>query len=165
MSLSVRPSRRVLTRSITRSQSFAGVNSYDKSYRNLSVFSTPGLSRKPSRASRMFTLSTKSPPPKVPQPERLDEVYEALKRGLQSYLQVHQLELEGLSRQMRESKRNSRLGFLYELDKQVKVIERFMRKLEFHLSKVCLLYGCVCVSPDRDTLVWGSAAKYTLQWE
>ncbi|TMS05044.1 Rho family-interacting cell polarization regulator 1, partial [Larimichthys crocea] len=50
---------------------------------NLSVFSTPGLNRKPSRASRMFTMSTKSnPPPKVPQPERLDQVYEALKKGL-----------------------------------------------------------------------------------
>lgn len=118
------------------------------------MFSTPGCVRKtPSRASRMFTLSTKSPPPKVPQPERLDEVYEALKRGLQyvhkhmssgnlhasnssrtnikqfclhnalvtdsdtdnmpyfyrSYLQVHQMELDGLNRQMKESKRNSRL--------------------------------------------------------
>lgn len=33
MSLSVRPSRRVISRSITRSQSFAGVNSHDKPYR------------------------------------------------------------------------------------------------------------------------------------
>uniref|UniRef100_A0A8C2JPV9 RHO family interacting cell polarization regulator 1 n=1 Tax=Cyprinus carpio TaxID=7962 RepID=A0A8C2JPV9_CYPCA len=84
--------------------------------RNLSVFSTPACVRKtPSRASRMFTLSTKSPPPKVPQPERLDEVYEALKRGLQSYLQVHQMELDSLNRQMKESKRNSRLiDELYE---------------------------------------------------
>uniref|UniRef100_A0A8C7CEY3 RHO family interacting cell polarization regulator 1 n=1 Tax=Oncorhynchus kisutch TaxID=8019 RepID=A0A8C7CEY3_ONCKI len=121
MSLSVRTSRRVISRSITRSQSFAGVNSYDKPYRNLSVFSTPRVTRKPSRASRMFTLSAKSPPPKVPQPERLDEVYEALKRGLQSYLQVHQIELDSLSRQMRESKRNSRLGFLYELDKVITI--------------------------------------------
>ncbi|KAJ8281158.1 hypothetical protein GJAV_G00064200 [Gymnothorax javanicus] len=146
MSLSVRPSRRVLSRSITRSQSFAGVNSHDKPYRNLSVFSTPSsVRRTPSRASRMFTLSAKSPPPKVPQPERLDEVYEALKRGLQAYLQVHQLELDGLSRQMRESKRNSRLGFLYELDKQVKVIERFMRRLEFHLSKIDELYEAYCM--------------------
>ncbi|XP_067274974.1 rho family-interacting cell polarization regulator 1 isoform X2 [Pseudorasbora parva] len=146
MSLSVRPSRRVIARSITRSQSFAGVNSYDKSYRNLSVFSTPACVRKtPSRASRMFTLSTKSPPPKVPQPERLDEVYEALKRGLQSYLQVHQMELDSLNRQMKESKRNSRLGFLYELDKQVKVIERFMRRLEFHLSKIDELYEAYCM--------------------
>uniref|UniRef100_A0A8C1IAH7 Protein FAM65A-like n=1 Tax=Cyprinus carpio TaxID=7962 RepID=A0A8C1IAH7_CYPCA len=146
MSLSVRPRRRVVARSITRSQSFAGVNSYDKSYRNLSVFSPSACVRKtPSRASRMFTLSTKSPPPKVPQPERLDEVYEALKRGLQSYLQVHQMELDSLNRQMKESKRNSRLGFLYELDKQVKVIERFMRRLEFHLSKIDELYEAYCM--------------------
>ncbi|XP_031657590.1 rho family-interacting cell polarization regulator 1-like isoform X7 [Oncorhynchus kisutch] len=145
MSLSMRPSRRVLSRSITRSQSFAGVNSYDKPYRNLSAFSTLGVTRKPSRVSRMFTLSAKSPPPKVPQPERLDEVYEALKRGLQSYLQVHQMELDSLSQQMRESKRNSRLGFLYELDKQVKVNERFMRRLEFHLSKVDELYEAYCM--------------------
>ncbi|XP_057203941.1 rho family-interacting cell polarization regulator 1 isoform X3 [Triplophysa rosa] len=146
MSLSVRPTRRVLNRSITRSKSFAGVNSYDKSYRPLSVFSTPACVRKnPSRGSRMFTLSTKSPPPKVPQPERLDEVYEALKRGLQSYLQVHQMELDSLNRQMKESRRNSRLGFLYELDKQVKVIERFMRRLEFHLSKIDELYEAYCM--------------------
>uniref|UniRef100_A0A673WV44 RHO family interacting cell polarization regulator 1 n=1 Tax=Salmo trutta TaxID=8032 RepID=A0A673WV44_SALTR len=145
MSLSMRPSRRILSRSITRSQSFAGVNSYDKPYRNLSVVSTLGVTRKPSRVSRMFTLSAKSPPPKVPQPERLDEVYEALKRGLQSYLQVHQMELDSLSQQMRESKRNSRLGFLYELDKQVKVNERFMRRLEFHLSKVDELYEAYCM--------------------
>ncbi|XP_076847875.1 rho family-interacting cell polarization regulator 1 isoform X2 [Brachyhypopomus gauderio] len=146
MSLSARPTRRVLARSITRSQSFAGVNSYDKPYRSLSVFSTPACARKSSsRVSRMFALSAKSPPPKVPQPDRLDEVYEALKRGLQSYLQVHQLELDSLNRQMKESKRNSRLGFLYELDKQVKVIERFMRRLEFHLSKIDELYEAYCM--------------------
>ncbi|GAA6092094.1 rho family-interacting cell polarization regulator 1 isoform X1 [Tachysurus ichikawai] len=146
MSLSVRPTRRVLARSITRSQSFAGVNSQDKLYRRLSVFRTPACSRKsPSRGSRMFTLSAKSPPPKVPQPERLDEVYEALKRGLQSYLQVHQMELDSLNHQMKESKRNSRLGFLYELDKQVKVIERFMRRLEFHISKIDELYEAYCM--------------------
>ncbi|KAM9352665.1 rho family-interacting cell polarization regulator 1 [Symphorus nematophorus] len=146
MSLSVRPVRRLTSRSITRSQSFTGVNTYDKSYRNLSVFSTPGVSRKPSRASRMFTMSTKSnPPPKVPQPERLDQVYEALKKGLQSYLQVHQMDLDNLNRQMKESKRNSRLGFLYELDKQVKVTERYIRRLEFHLSKIEELYEAYCL--------------------
>lgn len=109
--------------------------------RNLVVFSTPGLSRKPSRASRLFTMSIKAnPPPKVPQPERLDEVYEALKKGLQwvytqqmhfrerereraiksvcvcvlrSYLQVHQMDLDTLTRQIKESKRNSRLVCCY----------------------------------------------------
>ncbi|TNN38896.1 Protein FAM65A [Liparis tanakae] len=145
MSLSVRPARRLNTRSITRSQSFAGVNTSDKTYRTLSVFGAPGLSRKPSRASRMFTMSKANPPPKVPQPERLDLVYEALKKGLQSYLQIHQVDLDSLSRQMKESKRNSRLGFLYELDKQVKVTERYIRRLEFHLSKIEELYDAYCL--------------------
>ncbi|KAM9808076.1 rho family-interacting cell polarization regulator 1 [Neosynchiropus ocellatus] len=146
MSLSVRPVRRLASKSITRSQSFTGVNTSDKPYRHLSVFSTPGLSRRPSRASRMFTVSQRSNPlSKVPQPERLDEVYAALRRGLQSYLQVHQMDLDNLSRQMKESKRNSRLGFLYELDKQVKMIERYIRRLEFHLSKIEELYEAYCL--------------------
>lgn len=93
----------------------------------------------------MFTGSTKLPPTKSPQPERLDEVYAALRRGLQSYLQVHQLELDSLGQQTRENKRNGRLGSLYELDKQVKAIERFMRRLEFHLSKVEELYDAYCI--------------------
>ncbi|KAK5873928.1 hypothetical protein PBY51_018924 [Eleginops maclovinus] len=93
----------------------------------------------------MFTGSTKQPPTKTPQPERLDEVYAALRRGLQSYLQVHQLELDSLGQQSRENKRNGRLGSLYELDKQVKAIERFMRRLEFHLSKVEELYDAYCI--------------------
>uniref|UniRef100_A0A3B5LH77 RHO family interacting cell polarization regulator 1 n=1 Tax=Xiphophorus couchianus TaxID=32473 RepID=A0A3B5LH77_9TELE len=110
MSLSVRPVRRITSRSITRSQSFTGVNTQERPYRNLSVFSTPGISRKSSRASGLFTMSTKAnPPPKVPQPERLDEVYNALKRGLQSYLHVYQMDLENINRQIRMSKRNSRL--------------------------------------------------------
>uniref|UniRef100_A0A803TYZ0 RHO family interacting cell polarization regulator 1 n=1 Tax=Anolis carolinensis TaxID=28377 RepID=A0A803TYZ0_ANOCA len=139
MSLSVRPQRRSLVVRINRSQSFAGVNStQDKSFRNLPAFSTPTVSRKSgSRVSRMFSMSHKSPPPKVPQPERLDEVYEALKKGLTAYLEVHQLELEKLTTQIRESKRNSRL--------QVKSIERFVRRLEFHASKIDELYEAYCI--------------------
>ncbi|XP_061450434.1 rho family-interacting cell polarization regulator 1 isoform X2 [Rhineura floridana] len=147
MSLSVRPQRRSLVVRINRSHSFAGVNSIqDKPFRNFPAFSTPTVSRKSgSRVSRMFSMSHKSPPPKVPQPERLDEVYEALKKGLTAYLEVHQLELEKLSTQIRESKRNSRLGFLYDLDKQVKSIERFLRRLEFHASKIDELYEAYCI--------------------
>ncbi|XP_075998352.1 rho family-interacting cell polarization regulator 1-like [Genypterus blacodes] len=140
MSLSVRPIRRLTSRSITRSQSFTGFNISDTPNRNLSVFSNPGLRRKP---SRLLTMST--PPPKVPHPERLDEVYKALKKGLGSYLQIHQVDLDCLGRQTKESKRNSRLGFLYELDKQVKVNERFIRRLEFHLSKTEELYEAYCL--------------------
>uniref|UniRef100_A0A3B4WDN3 RHO family interacting cell polarization regulator 1 n=1 Tax=Seriola lalandi dorsalis TaxID=1841481 RepID=A0A3B4WDN3_SERLL len=141
MSLSVRPVRRITSRSITRSQSFTGVNTYDKSYRNLSVFSTPGLSRKPSRASRMFTMSTKSnPPPKVPQPERLDQVYEALKKGLQSYLQVHQMDLDSLSRQMKESKRNSRLCSLSSQIEELYEAYCLQRRLRDGANKMVKAY-------------------------
>ncbi|XP_072492161.1 rho family-interacting cell polarization regulator 1 isoform X2 [Notamacropus eugenii] len=147
MSLSVRPQRRILSARINRSQSFAGVLSgQDRGGRSLVAFSPPVAPRKTPaivRVSRMFSMA--HPPPKVPQPERLDQVYEALKRGLTAYLEVHQLEQEKLQVQIRESKRNSRLGFLYELDKQVKSIERFLRRLEFHVSKIDELYDGYCI--------------------
>lgn len=55
--------------------------------RNFPVFSTPGPRRKPGRVSRMFSTSVKSNPhPKIPRPERLDEIYMALKKGIQSVL-------------------------------------------------------------------------------
>ncbi|XP_043562983.1 rho family-interacting cell polarization regulator 1 isoform X2 [Chiloscyllium plagiosum] len=147
MSLSMRPVRRILFTGITRSQSFAGVNSpQDKAFRKLKVFSTPTTHRKTaSRAGKMFNISHKSLPPKNPQPERLDEVYEALKKGLNAYLQVHQLELDNLTAQLKDMKRNSRLGFLYDLDKQIKSIERFIRRLEFHVSKIDELYESYCI--------------------
>ncbi|KAM4614328.1 rho family-interacting cell polarization regulator 1 isoform 1-T2 [Discoglossus pictus] len=146
MSLSVRPQRRVLSAAITRSQSFAGVHSTYEKTRHLPAFHTPTVSRKSgSRVRRMFSMSHKSPPPKVPQPDRVDEVYDALKKGLGAYLEVHQMEMDKMSTQIRESKRNSRLGFLYDLDKQVKSIERFIRKLEFHSSKIDELYEAYCI--------------------
>ncbi|XP_069596147.1 rho family-interacting cell polarization regulator 1 isoform X2 [Ranitomeya imitator] len=145
MSLSVQSSR-VTSTSITRSQSFAGVNSnYDRT-RHRPAFHTPTVSRRSgSKVRRMFSMSHKSPPPKVPQPDRVDEVYSALKKGLGAYLEVHQIELDKLTIQIRESKRNSRLGFLYDLDKQVKSIERFIRKLEFHTSKIDEVYEAYCI--------------------
>ncbi|XP_041446008.1 rho family-interacting cell polarization regulator 1 isoform X2 [Xenopus laevis] len=146
MSLSVRPQRRVISASVSRSQSFAGVNSTYEKTRHRTTFQTPTISRKSgSRVRRMFSMSHKSPPPKVPQPDRVDEVYNALKRGLGAYLEVHQMELDKLTKQIKESKRNSRLGFLYDLDKHVKCIERFIRKLEFHTSKIDELYEAYCI--------------------
>ncbi|XP_025772926.1 rho family-interacting cell polarization regulator 2 [Puma concolor] len=36
-------------------------------------------------------------------------------------------------------------GVLYDLDKQIKTIERYMRRLEFHISKVDELYEAYCI--------------------
>uniref|UniRef100_A0A8C6Y4F5 Rho family-interacting cell polarization regulator 2 n=1 Tax=Naja naja TaxID=35670 RepID=A0A8C6Y4F5_NAJNA len=74
---------------------------------------------------------------KEPQPERMEEVYKALKNGLDEYLEVHQTELDKLSTQLKDMKRNSRL--------QMKAIERYMRKLEFHISKVDELFEAYCI--------------------
>lgn len=53
------------------------------SFRHRQVFYTPTVSRRSgSKVRRMFSMSHKSPPPKVPQPDRVDEVYNALKKGL-----------------------------------------------------------------------------------
>ncbi|XP_012323630.2 rho family-interacting cell polarization regulator 1 isoform X2 [Aotus nancymaae] len=167
MSLSVRPQRRLLSARVNRSQSFAGVlGSHERgpslSFRSFPVFSPPGPPRKPpalSRVSRMFSVA--HPAPKVPQPERLDLVYTALKRGLTAYLEVHQQEQEKLQGQIRESKRNSRLGFLYDLDKQVKSIERFLRRLEFHASKIDELYEAYCVQRRLRDGAYNMVRAYT----
>uniref|UniRef100_A0A5F4WLU6 Rho family-interacting cell polarization regulator 1 n=1 Tax=Callithrix jacchus TaxID=9483 RepID=A0A5F4WLU6_CALJA len=163
MSLSVRPQRRLLSARVNRSQSFAGVlGSHERGPRSFLVFSPPGPPRKPpalSRVSRMFSVA--HPAPKVPQPERLDLVYTALKRGLTAYLEVHQQEQEKLQGQIRESKRNSRLGFLYDLDKQVKSIERFLRRLEFHASKIDELYEAYCVQRRLRDGAYNMVRAYT----
>uniref|UniRef100_A0A8C2W5Y6 Rho family-interacting cell polarization regulator 1 n=1 Tax=Chinchilla lanigera TaxID=34839 RepID=A0A8C2W5Y6_CHILA len=150
MSLSVRPQRRLLSARVSRSQSFAGVlGSHKRGPRSFPVFSPPppGPPRKApalSRVSRMFAVA--HPAAKVPQPERLDLVYAALKRGLTAYLEVHQQEQEKLQGQIKESKRNSRLTLPdLPLPQQVKSIERFLRRLEFHASKIDELYEAYCV--------------------
>ncbi|KAM9607938.1 rho family-interacting cell polarization regulator 1 isoform 2-T2 [Trichechus inunguis] len=163
MSLSVRPQRRLLGARVSRSQSFAGVlGSHERGPRSFPAFSPPGPPRKLpalSRVSRMFSVA--HPAPKVPQPERLDQVYAALKRGLTAYLEVHQQEQEKLQGQIRESKRNSRLGFLYDLDKQVKSIERFLRRLEFHASKIDELYEAYCVQRRLRDGAYNMVRAYT----
>ncbi|KAG9484783.1 hypothetical protein GDO78_008086, partial [Eleutherodactylus coqui] len=59
--------------------------------------------------------------------------------------EVHQTELDKLTAQLKDMKRNSRLGVLYDLDKQIKTIERYIRRLEFHMSKVDELYEAYCI--------------------
>ncbi|KAG7236854.1 hypothetical protein INR49_000158 [Caranx melampygus] len=69
------------------------------------------------------------------QPEQVDRVFQALRKGLKEYLEGHQVELDFLLSQQRETKRNSRLAFLYDLEKEIRALERYMRRLEFQISK------------------------------
>uniref|UniRef100_A0A3Q1GDZ2 RIPOR family member 3 n=1 Tax=Acanthochromis polyacanthus TaxID=80966 RepID=A0A3Q1GDZ2_9TELE len=79
------------------------------------------------------------------QPEQVDRVFQALRKGLNEYLEGHQAEMDFLSSQQRETKRNSRLAFLYDLEKEIRALERYIRRLEFQISKVEELYETYCI--------------------
>ncbi|XP_010173068.1 rho family-interacting cell polarization regulator 2 isoform X2 [Antrostomus carolinensis] len=133
---------------IIRSQSFAGFSGLQerRSRCNSFIENSSALKKPQAKVKKMHNLGHKnSTTPKEPQPKRMEEVYRALKSGLDEYLEVHQTELDKLTAQLKDMKRNSRLGVLYDLDKQIKVIERYMRRLEFHISKVDELYEAYCI--------------------
>ncbi|KAK2112863.1 Rho -interacting cell polarization regulator 2 [Saguinus oedipus] len=113
---------------------------------NSFIENSSALKKPQAKLKKMHNLGHKNNnPPKEPQPKRVEEVYRALKSGLDEYLEVHQTELDKLTAQLKDMKRNSRLGVLYDLDKQMKTIERYMRRLEFHISKVDELYEAYCI--------------------
>uniref|UniRef100_A0A452HKX3 Rho family-interacting cell polarization regulator 2 n=1 Tax=Gopherus agassizii TaxID=38772 RepID=A0A452HKX3_9SAUR len=63
---------------------------------------------------------------KEPQPQRMEEVYRALKNGLDEYLEVHQTELDKLTAQLKDMKRNSRV--LCYLHRSRVTFSRYRRK-------------------------------------
>ncbi|XP_032916695.1 rho family-interacting cell polarization regulator 2 isoform X6 [Catharus ustulatus] len=133
---------------IIRSQSFAGFSGLQerRSRCNSFIENSSALKKPQAKVKKMHNLGHKnSTTPKEPQPKRMEEVYRALKSGLDEYLEVHQTELDKLTAQLKDMKRNSRLGVLYDLDKQIKAVERYMRRLEFHISKVDELYEAYCI--------------------
>ncbi|XP_061449639.1 rho family-interacting cell polarization regulator 2 isoform X2 [Rhineura floridana] len=133
---------------IIRSQSFAGFSGLQerRSRCNSFIENSSALKKPQAKVKKIHNLGHKSTSTaKEPQPERMEEVYKALKNGLNEYLEVHQKELDKLTVQLKDMKRNSRLGVLYDLDKQMKAIERYMRKLEFHISKVDELFEAYCI--------------------
>ncbi|XP_042166351.1 rho family-interacting cell polarization regulator 2-like isoform X3 [Oncorhynchus tshawytscha] len=133
---------------IIRSQSFAGFSTLqERRSRCNSFMGNSAVQKKPTSKPKKPHLSghKASSGSREPQPERVEEVYGALKQGLDEYLEVHQTGLDKLTSLMKDMKRNSRLGVLYDLDKQIKTIERYMRRLEFHMSKVDELYEAFCI--------------------
>ncbi|CAI9600827.1 unnamed protein product [Staurois parvus] len=133
---------------ILRSQSFAGFSGIpERRSRCNSFLGNSSAPKKPqAKQKKMHNMGHKNgSSSKEPQPERVEEIYGALKNGLDEYLEVHQTELDKLTAQLKDMRRNSRLGVLYDLDKQIKTIERYIRRLEFHISKVDELYEAYCI--------------------
>uniref|UniRef100_A0A3Q3G4B9 RIPOR family member 3 n=1 Tax=Kryptolebias marmoratus TaxID=37003 RepID=A0A3Q3G4B9_KRYMA len=92
------------------------------------------------KSPRMHLSSHRGPAASWSQPDQVDQIFQALRKGLKEYLEIHQAEMDFLSSQQRETKRNSRLGFLYDLEKEIRASERCIRRLEFQISKVEELY-------------------------
>ncbi|NXQ20475.1 RIPR3 protein, partial [Peucedramus taeniatus] len=125
------------------------------SFTGFSTVQSRKLGKSLSRSSVRSRMSLK--PPKAynslqkgaliwdPKPLQVKKIFEALKKGLNEYLEAHQAELDYLSGRHKDTKRNSRLAFYYDLDKQIRSVERYIRKLEFHISKVEELYEAYCI--------------------
>ncbi|KAB5583908.1 hypothetical protein PHYPO_G00101230 [Pangasianodon hypophthalmus] len=130
---------------VQRSCSFTGVDTLIGRYRLSSArtsLRTKGLARK---STRIPTSNQVVGSIWGQQPEQVDKVFQALQKGLKEYLEGHKTELEFLSSQQRDTMRNSRLAFFYDLEKEIRALERYIRRLEFQISKVEGLYEIYCI--------------------
>ncbi|XP_067904285.1 RIPOR family member 3 isoform X3 [Heterodontus francisci] len=127
---------------VNRSRSFAGFSSMQHRRTQVSSVSRSSpRSRMPSvKSTKRHATSQKNSSSLEPQPNRVEKICKSLRKGLNDYIETHQNELDLLTMQQKDMKRNSRLAFLYDLDKQIRTTERYIRKLEFHMSRIEELY-------------------------
>ncbi|KAM4830371.1 RIPOR family member 3 [Urocitellus parryii] len=130
---------------VGRSASFAGFSSTQSRRIAKSLSRNSVRSRTPAKPPRTYGTLRKGSACLDPQPQQVKRIFEALKRGLRQHLCAQQAELDHLCGRHADARRNSRLAFYYDLDKQTRCVERHIRKMEFHISKVEELYEGYCV--------------------
>ncbi|XP_064377571.1 RIPOR family member 3 isoform X3 [Dromaius novaehollandiae] len=130
---------------ISRSCSFTGFSTMQSRKLAKSLSRSSVRSRMSLRSPKVYSSLQKGVVIWDPKPLQVKKIFEALKKGLNEYLEAHQAELDYLSGRHKDTKRNSRLAFYYDLDKQIRSVERYIRKLEFHISKVEELYEAYCI--------------------
>ncbi|KAI7807617.1 putative protein FAM65C [Triplophysa rosa] len=130
---------------VRRSRSFTGVNTLVGRRRHSSVRSSLRSIAAAGKSPRIPSSSRMGSSIWGQQPEQVDRIFQALRKGLKDYLENHQTELDFLSSQQRDTKRNSRLAFFYDLEKEIRALERYIRRLEFQISKVEELYESYCI--------------------
>ncbi|XP_028941688.1 RIPOR family member 3 [Antrostomus carolinensis] len=130
---------------ISRSCSFTGFSTVQSRKLAKSLSRSSVRSRMSLKSPKAYNSLQKGAVIWDPKPLQVKKIFEALKKGLNEYLEAHQAELDYLSGRHKDTKRNSRLAFYYDLDKQIRSVERYIRKLEFHISKVEELYEAYCI--------------------
>ncbi|OXB62016.1 hypothetical protein ASZ78_003187 [Callipepla squamata] len=149
---------------ISRSCSFTGFSTVQSRKLAKSLSRSSVRSRMSLKFPKAYSSLQKGAVIWDPKPLQVKKIFEALKKGLNEYLEAHQAELDCLSDRHKDTKRNSRLAFYYDLDKkilkklikfifslsayllqkQIRSVERYIRKLEFHISKVREFYLDMC---------------------
>uniref|UniRef100_A0A8D2AMC2 RIPOR family member 3 n=2 Tax=Sciurus vulgaris TaxID=55149 RepID=A0A8D2AMC2_SCIVU len=130
---------------VGRSASFAGFSGAQSRRIAKSLSRSSVRPRTPMRPSRTYGTLRKGSVCLDPQPQQVKRIFEALKRGLKQHLCAQQAELDYLCGRHADARRDSRLAFYYDLDKQTRWVERHIRRMEFHISKVEELYEGYCV--------------------
>ncbi|XP_040837250.1 RIPOR family member 3 isoform X1 [Ochotona curzoniae] len=131
---------------VGRSASFAGFSSaQSRRMAKGSSIRSSMRSRTPGRVPKAYATLRKGSSCVDPKPQQVKKIFEALKKGLKEYLFVQQAELDYLCGCHTDTHRSSRLAFYYDLDKQMRSVERHIRKMEFHISKVDELYEGYCI--------------------
>ncbi|XP_036275514.1 RIPOR family member 3 isoform X2 [Pipistrellus kuhlii] len=122
---------------VGRSASFAGFSSAQSRRIAKSIQRNSVRSRIPAKPPKMYGTLRKGPVCPDSKTQQVRRIFEALRRGLKEHLCVQQAELDYLSGRHKDTHRNSRL--------QTRSVERHIRKMEFHISKVDELYEGYCI--------------------
>ncbi|XP_066443793.1 RIPOR family member 3 isoform X2 [Eleutherodactylus coqui] len=130
---------------VGRSRSFAGFSTLQVRKTSQSLRKNSVKSKMSVRSEKLYPSLRKGSIRLDPHPHQVKKIFEALRKGLNEYLEEHQTQLDFLAGRQKNMKRNSRLGYIYDLDKEIRLIERHIRKLEFHISKIEELYETYCI--------------------
>ncbi|XP_018090094.1 uncharacterized protein LOC734861 isoform X1 [Xenopus laevis] len=130
---------------VGRSRSFAGFSTLQVRKTSQSLRRSSVRSKVSVKSDKLYPSLRKGSIRLDPHPHQVKKIFEALRKGLTEYLEEHQTQLDFLSGQQKDIKRNSRLAYFYDLDKEIRLIERHIRKLEFHISKIEELYETYCI--------------------
>ncbi|XP_038187859.1 RIPOR family member 3 isoform X1 [Arvicola amphibius] len=129
---------------VGRSASFAGFSAQSRRV-SKSINRNSVRSRLPAKSSKAYGTLRKGSLCLDPRPQQVKKIFDAVKRGLREHLCEQQAELDYLCGRHTDTQRSSRLAFYYDLDKQTRLVERHVRKVEFHISKVDELYEGYCI--------------------
>ncbi|GAB1609684.1 rho family-interacting cell polarization regulator 2-like [Argonauta hians] len=151
--MSLKEIRNQMPVTVFRSKSFAGM----ANARPRSAPGTPVLgetlrrsprvyTQTPQRSKRLGGLGSYKPPkiPKLPQPSRAVLMFESVKKGIKEFIMATQDDIIQL--RSRDTNTSTAQGKLHEADKQIKAAERYLKRLEFHLSKIDELQDCYIVN-------------------